>query len=124
MGHTHCCFINNMFKNQKKRKDKMETYRGGKLVPSLIYIQEYPAVKNKFVYYPRVLLLPLACPPPKFLLAFTNFLLRLESVLFSLAAFLSICLLPLDLPTIYCRYTVCYCIYGKSSKLANNNTKN
>ena len=81
-------------------------------------------MKNKFVSYPLVVLLPLACPPPKFLLAFANFLLRLESVLFSFAAFLSTCLLPLDLPTIYCRYIVCYCIYGKPSRLANNNTKN
>jgi hypothetical protein len=45
------------------------------------------------------LLFPLAPPPPRLCLLCAFFLCLLESELFSFAAFLSTCLLPLDLPT-------------------------
>ena len=73
--------------------------------------------------YPRALLLPRDCPPPKFFIAFTIFLLRLESVLFSLAAFLSNCLFPLDLPTILRIQCGLHHIYEKPCRHANNNIK-
>jgi hypothetical protein len=45
------------------------------------------------------LLLPLDWPPPKLFLIFAILLFLLESLLFSLAAFLFTCLLPFDFPT-------------------------
>ncbi len=45
------------------------------------------------------LLFPLARPPPRLCFLCAFFLCLLESELFSFAAFLSTCLLPLDLPT-------------------------
>jgi hypothetical protein len=50
-------------------------------------------------YYCCCLLFPLAPPPPRLCLLCAFFLCLLESELFSFAAFLSTCLLPLDLPT-------------------------
>ena len=51
------------------------------------------------VFYSCRLLFPLACPPLRIRLLCAFFLCLLESELFSFAAFLSTCLLPLDLPT-------------------------
>jgi hypothetical protein len=76
-------------------------------------------IGDQLCHYPRLLLLPRDCPPPRLLLAFTIFLLRLESVLFSFAAFLSNCLLPLDLPTIYRRYNLGYMIFIENHGYAN-----
>src|ERR687886_2070125 len=50
-------------------------------------------------YFFCFLLLPLDWPPPRLFLIFAIRLFLLESLLFSLAAFLFTCLLPFDFPT-------------------------
>jgi hypothetical protein len=55
---------------------------------------------NYIIFYFCFLFLPLDWPPPKSFLIFAILLFLLESLLFSLAAFLFTCLLPFDFPTI------------------------